>query len=115
MQRLFTTGRSIQRSNLASVAASTRAFASSPQPNPFDKSIKTHLDHAGDRHNFYKLPALADSRICKSPLPQIASFSFKFIPELVVLMLIVLTLVCLYSPTPILHPYPAGECRQKLR
>lgn len=44
-----------------------RAFASSPQPNPFDKSIKTSLEHAGSKHNFYKLPALADSRISQLP------------------------------------------------
>lgn len=44
-----------------------RAFASSAQTNPFDKSVKTTLDHAGKAHNFYKLPALGDSRIEKLP------------------------------------------------
>jgi len=50
------------------VSMATRAFATSPQPNPFDKSVKTSLQHDGDAHNFYKLPALGDSRVCKSKL-----------------------------------------------
>lgn len=49
------------------MAVSTRAFASSAQPNPFDKSVKSSIDHAGKKHNFYKLPALGDSRIEKLP------------------------------------------------
>ena len=44
-----------------------RTFASSAQPNPFDRSVKTSLEHGGKKHNFYKLPALADSRIERLP------------------------------------------------
>ena len=54
--------------NKTSLPSSVRAFASTPQPNPFDKSVKTSLDHAGKKHHFYKLPALQDSRIGKSYL-----------------------------------------------
>jgi aconitate hydratase len=60
----------MSKSNLANrriCGQALRAFASSPQPNPFDKSIKTSLEHAGSKHNFYKLPALADSRISSLP------------------------------------------------
>ena len=39
---------------------SARAFASSPQPNPFDK-VKTKLGN----NAFYKLPALGDQRLSK--------------------------------------------------
>jgi len=49
------------------VSMATRAFATSPQPNPFDKSVKTSLQHDGDAHNFYKLPALGDSRVSSLP------------------------------------------------
>ncbi len=47
--------------------APVRAFASSAQPNPFDRSVKTSIEHAGQKHNFYKLPALGDSRVEKLP------------------------------------------------
>ena len=69
MQRLLTAGKTLQQTQKRTLglaaATSNRAFASSPQPNPFDKNIKTSLEHGGSSHNYYKLPALADSRICK--------------------------------------------------
>ena len=65
MQRIFATGKSVQQAHKRTVGLATRAFASSPQPNPFDRNIKTSLEHGGSQHNFYKLPALADSRIRK--------------------------------------------------
>jgi aconitate hydratase len=43
-------------------ATSTRAFASSPQPNPFEK-VKTTLGGSA----FYKLPALGDQRLSTLP------------------------------------------------
>ena len=55
----------MQHTHKRTVGVATKAFASSPQPNPFDKSIKTTLEHGGSKHNFYKLPALADPRIRK--------------------------------------------------
>ena len=68
MQRLLTAGKTLQQTQkrtLGLASTGSRAFASSPQPNPFDKNIKTSLEHGGSSHNYYKLPALADSRICK--------------------------------------------------
>ena len=66
MQKILSNGKSVASpTHQRTVGLAMRAFASSPQPNPFDKSIKTSLEHAGAKHNFYKLPALADSRICK--------------------------------------------------
>ena len=65
MQRILNTGKTLQQAHKRTVSQATRAFASSPQPNPFDKSIKTSLEHGGSKHNFYKLPALADPRIGK--------------------------------------------------
>lgn len=44
-----------------------RAFASSAQPNPFDKSVKTSLEHGGKKHNYYKLPTLGDARLSQLP------------------------------------------------
>ena len=64
MQRIVNSGKSLQQAHKRTVSLATRAFAASPQPNPFDKSIKTSLKHGDMKHNFYKLPALADSRIC---------------------------------------------------
>lgn len=66
MQRIFATGKPLQQTHKRTVGAAIRAFASSPQPNPFDKSIKTSLEHGGSKHNFYKLPALADPRTGKN-------------------------------------------------
>jgi len=66
MQRIFATGKTMQQTHKRTVGLAARAFASSPQPNPFDRNIKTSLEHGGSQHNFYKLPALADSRIRKS-------------------------------------------------
>ena len=43
------------------------AFASSPQPNPFDKSDRQTIRHNGQDHHFYKLPALGDDRIKQLP------------------------------------------------
>lgn len=57
----------MQSTHQRTVGLATRAFASSPQPNPFDKSIKTSLEHGGSKHNFYKIPALADPRIASLP------------------------------------------------
>ena len=108
MQRIFTAGKAIQRTTRPSVVASQRAFASSPQPNPFDKSIKTSLEHAGQKHNFYKLPALADSRICKY---LVVAYAFSFLTAAAREFSPYLT--C-HSATSLLHPYPFGECRQKL-
>ena len=65
MQRILATGKTLQQTHKRTVGLASRAFASSPQPNPFDKNIKTSLEHGGSSHNYYKLPALADSRICK--------------------------------------------------
>ena len=68
MQRILST-KPAQLAAQKRSATAARAFASSPQPNPFDRSVKTSLDHAGQKHSFYKLPALADSRIRKWPCP----------------------------------------------
>lgn len=62
MQKLITAKR-----NNAVLAASQRAFASSPQPNPFDKGVKQAINHNGKAHHFYKLPALGDDRIKQLP------------------------------------------------
>jgi aconitate hydratase len=43
------------------------AFASSPQPNPFDKGVRQSIRHNGQDHHFYKLPALGDDRIKQLP------------------------------------------------
>ena len=95
MQKILSNGVSVSSlSHRRIMGQSLRAFASSPQPNPFDKSIKTSLEHAGSKHNFYKLPALADSRICKwYPFPSDHSFS---VPAL-------------------LNPRAPRECRPQLR
>jgi aconitate hydratase len=61
MQRIFNSSRRL------TAPASARAFASSAQPNPFDKTVKSTLEHGGQKHNFYKLPALGDSRINQLP------------------------------------------------
>ncbi len=61
MQRIFNSSRRL------TPAAPSRAFASSAQANPFDKSVKTSLEHGGQKHHFYKLPALGDSRISQLP------------------------------------------------
>lgn len=42
-------------------------FAASPQPNPFDKGVKTSISHNGESRDFYKLPNLNDSRIESLP------------------------------------------------
>jgi hypothetical protein len=69
MQRLFNQNKVAQQAQKRTIGLAARAFASSPQPNPFDKSIKTSLEHGGNKHHFYKLPALADKRIgMSSPL-----------------------------------------------
>ncbi len=65
MQKLFSNGKQLSQAHKRTVSLATKAFASSPQPNPFDKSVKTSLEHGGSQHNYYKLPALGDSRICK--------------------------------------------------
>ena len=62
MQRFISTKQVASTRSTAS-----RAFASSAQPNPFDKHVKSSIEHAGKKHNFYKLPALGDSRIEKLP------------------------------------------------
>jgi aconitate hydratase len=64
MQRIFKT---IGRVNRAQVKTPLRMFAASPQPNPYDKSIKTSVTHNGESRDFYKLPALNDSRIESLP------------------------------------------------
>lgn len=62
MQRFISSKHAASTRSIAS-----RAFASSSQPNPFDKHVKSSIEHAGKKHNFYKLPALGDSRIEKLP------------------------------------------------
>jgi len=64
MQRIFNPIRRISAYQ-PFAAASLRAFASTPQPNPFDAKIKTAISHAGQDLHYYKLPSLNDSRICK--------------------------------------------------
>jgi len=64
MQRIIANGKPLSAQK-RTLDVTVRAFASSPQPNPFDKSVKKSLDHDGKKHNYYKLPALGDSRICK--------------------------------------------------
>jgi len=65
MQRIFN---SVGRLNTQRVFSCTplRSFAS-PQPNPFDKSVKTSLSHDGQDLQYYKLPSLNDSRIDNLP------------------------------------------------
>ena len=64
MQRVFAIRNQLS-AHKRTVSQATRAFAASPQPNPFDKSVKTSLEHGGASHNYYNLPALGDSRVCK--------------------------------------------------
>ena len=59
--------RFINSSRQTSSSIAIRSFASTPQANPFDRSVKTSLEHGGKKHNFYKLPALGDKRIEKLP------------------------------------------------
>lgn len=61
MQRILTSNRRL------ATPSGVRTFAATPQPNPFDKSVKTSLEHGGQKHHFYKLPSLGDSRIQKLP------------------------------------------------
>jgi hypothetical protein len=61
MQRIF---KSIGRQQRV-INTPLRMFAASPQPNPFDKGVKTSISHNGESRDFYKLPNLNDSRIGK--------------------------------------------------
>ena len=65
MQKLLSKTSQQARSTLT-MRTALRSFASSPQPNPYDKSVKTTLSHGSGSHNYYKLPSLQDNRICKS-------------------------------------------------
>lgn len=69
MQRLLNNSQLASQAQKRTMGLACRSFASSPQPNPFDKSIKTSLEHGGKKHNFYKLPALADKRLGKHHNP----------------------------------------------
>ena len=69
MQKIFANGKSLQAHQRKLSQQAVRAFASSPQANPFDRSVKTTLTHNGASHSFYKLPALGDSRVGKQALP----------------------------------------------
>ena len=69
MQRLLNKTHLTQQAQKRTLGLACRSFASSPQPNTFDKSIKTSLEHGGKKHHFYKLPALADKRLGKHTNP----------------------------------------------
>ena len=102
MQRLVATGKTMQQTHKRTVAAASRAFASSPQPNPFDTSIKTSLEHGGSSHNYYKLPALGDSRTCKCSLPLFRRVAHPLFSSL-------------RSHPSLLHQSSLGECCPQLR
>ena len=60
MNKLFRTRGALGTHKVSQLQAASRAFASSPQKNPFEKIKTQHGSSA-----FYKLPALGDQRLSK--------------------------------------------------
>ena len=90
MNVLFKKRAAMGAQRVAQLQATTRTFASSPQPNPFDK-VKTQLGGS----SFYKLPALGDQRLSKCP---------KLLP----------LMMCFYRSIAILHSCSPRVCCKEL-